>query len=330
MIVYLIRHNSQPKIRYACATTVSGEHPRHNIIDRRKNMVEIGYFSGAVPTVYDGDNVVNYPSSSLFILMPDKRYDVVIPCGDAGYTTVHSIGAEIGTLSYSVLNTEDAAEIWASMEAETDAIFLPSVLHTEEGEFQMLTALFCEAINHFAAGGISHEYQLMSVWYEIFGIMDGMFRMQIRSQLQIDMPSAMSSAHLYVRKAKQYICTNYKKHLTLSDIAKQLGISTGYLCTLFKQVTGHTVIEYLNLIRVQRIREQIIQGDTRNFPEICTEFGMSDIRYAQRLFKKHFGVSMYRCRQQDNGISLYHRNPWQEDTLDHDIFNEVAEKEVWE
>ena len=51
---------------------------------------------------------------------------------------------------------------------------------------------------------------------------------------KIDMPSAMSSAHLYVRKAKQYICTNYKKHLTLSDIAKQLGISTGYLCTLFK------------------------------------------------------------------------------------------------
>jgi len=63
-------------------------------------------------------------------------------------------------------------------------------------------------------------------------------------------------------------------------------------------------------------------GDMRNFPEICAEAGMSDIRYAQRLFKKYFGVSMHRCRQQDFGISLYHRNPWEEDMLDHDIFND--------
>ena len=138
------------------------------------------------------------------------------------------------------------------------------------------------------------------------------------------------SAHFYVRKAKQYICANYKRRLSLSDIAQELGISTGYFCSLFKQGTGYSAIGYLNMIRVQHIREQIIRGDTRSFPEICAEVGMSDIRYAQRLFKKYFGVSMYRCRQQDNGISLYHRNPWKEDALDHDIFNEGAEKELLE
>ena len=321
MTVYILRHESKPKVRFACATTVCSDTPRHNIIDRRSNILEIGYFTGTMPTVLDNKTVVDVSPHSLFLLTPDARYDVILPGGDFGYTTIHSIGAEIDTLSFDVMETDDAEEIYARMESVSDAIFLPRVLNAEEGDFQMLAALFREAINHFAAGGISHEYQLLSVWYEIFGIMDGMFRMQIRSQLQIDMPSAMSSAHLYVRKAKQYICTNYQKHLTLSDIAKQLGISTGYLCTLFKQGTGHTAIEYLNLIRVQRIREQIVRGDTRCFPEICADVGMNDIRYAQRLFKKYFGVSMQRCRQQDNGISLYHKNPWEEQ-IDHDIFKD--------
>lgn len=330
MRVYLLRHDSKPRVRFACATTVRSDIPRHNIIDRRNNMLEIGYFTGAMPTVSDGETSFTLQPLSLLLLPPDERYDVILPCGNAGYTTVHSIGAEIDTLSYSVLETEDAAEIWTCMEAETDAVFLPRILDAEEGEFQMLTALFRDAINHFAAGGVSHEYQLLAAWYEIIGIMDGIYRLQIRTQLQSDLPSETGSAHFYVRKAKQYICANYKRRLSLSDIAQELGISTGYFCSLFKQGTGYSAIGYLNMIRVQHIREQIIRGDTRSFSEICAEVGMSDIRYAQRLFKKYFGVSMYRCRQQDNGISLYHRNPWKEDALDHDIFNEGAEKEPLE
>ena len=330
MRVYLLRHDSKPRVRFACATTVRSDIPRHNIIDRRNNMLEIGYFTGGMPTVSDGETSFALPSLSLLLLPPDARYDVIIPGGDAGYTTVNSIGVEIDSLSYSIMETDSAEEIWTCMEDTPDAIFLPQILCAEEGEFQMLTALFRDGINHFAAGGISHEYQLLSVWYEIFGIMSGMFRTQIRSQLQSHQPLDIGSAHFYTQKVKQYICSNYKNHLTLPDIAQQLGISTSYLCSLFKQRTGYSVIGYLNLIRVQHIRERIVQGDSRPFPAICMEAGIHDIRYAQRLFKKHFGVSMQRCRQQDNGISLYHCNPWKEDALDHDIFNEGAEKELLE
>lgn len=322
MIVYQITHNSKPNIRYACAATVRSPQPRHNIIDRRQNMIEIGYHTGAAPRVQAGNDSFVIAPTSFFVVMPDERYEIHLPGGDAGYTTLYSIGAEIPTLSYSVLDTDDAAELYARMEAVPDAIFIPRMLCTEEGDYQMLTALFRDAINHFAAGGISHEYQLIADWFEILGILDGMFRAQIRSQLQIDQPAETGSAHFYVRKAKQYICSNYKEHLTLGAIADHLGISTGYLCTMFKRGTGYTIVQYLNLIRVQHIRKQIIGGDMRNFPEICAEAGMRDIRYAQRLFKKYFGVSMYRCRQQDFGISLYHRNPWEEDMLDHDIFND--------
>jgi len=59
MIIYQIQHNSKPSIRYACAATVRSPQPRNNIIDRRQNMIEIGYHTGAAPRVQVGNDTAD-------------------------------------------------------------------------------------------------------------------------------------------------------------------------------------------------------------------------------------------------------------------------------
>ena len=64
-------------------------------------------------------------------------------------------------------------------------------------------------------------------------------------------------------------------------------------------------------------------SSARTSARIC---GLHDRRYAQRLFKKYFGVSMQRCRQLGSGISLYHENPWKREHMESDIY-ETADSE---
>ena len=51
---------------------------------------------------------------------------------------------------------------------------------------------------------------------------------------------------VYCKKAMSYIAENIKENMSTNDVASYLGISTGYLCKLFKNVTGKTVVEYIN------------------------------------------------------------------------------------
>jgi AraC-like DNA-binding protein len=95
---------------------------------------------------------------------------------------------------------------------------------------------------------------------------------------------------LYSKKAIGYIAENIKENISTNDIASYLGISTGYLCKIFKIFTGKTVVEYINSYRIKRVAEMILVYNM-SLKEAGEKVGLYNEPYLSRLFKKYTGYS---------------------------------------
>ena len=106
----------------------------------------------------------------------------------------------------------------------------------------------------------------------------------------------------YVSQAVEYISVHLYSNITVSQIADALGISTGYLHNLFKTVLGQSVIEYINSLKLERVKELIaVRGATLR--QAGESVGIHDENYLSRLFKKHMGITASQFRKLTEGTT---------------------------
>lgn len=90
---------------------------------------------------------------------------------------------------------------------------------------------------------------------------------------------------IMLKKALAYIRANYDTQISLCDIAQAAGISPKYLCTFFKDMTGKTPFEYLNVYRIERAARKLINSDLP-VTQIAFSCGFNDLSYFIKTFKK--------------------------------------------
>lgn len=93
-----------------------------------------------------------------------------------------------------------------------------------------------------------------------------------------------------VERAKYFIRKNYRRDLSLDEVAREVNISSYYLSKLFKEETGENFIGYLTACRMEAARKMLADRNA-SIKEICIETGYSDPNYFSRIFKKTVGVS---------------------------------------
>lgn len=93
-----------------------------------------------------------------------------------------------------------------------------------------------------------------------------------------------------VRSAQEYITEHYTDNLTLTIVAEQIGVSGGYLSTLFHQYLQCGFVDYLNRVRVDRACSYLEQNYLKNY-EIAYKVGFRDEKYFSKVFKKVKGMS---------------------------------------
>ncbi|MCD8218283.1 MAG: helix-turn-helix transcriptional regulator [Clostridiales bacterium] len=91
--------------------------------------------------------------------------------------------------------------------------------------------------------------------------------------------------NIYVKKAKAIITSNLEKTVSVSQVAKQLGITSDYLCRVFKSNEGITVKQYLSEQRL-KTAARLLQSTDYPVIEICQLCGFSSQGYFAKLFKK--------------------------------------------
>lgn len=102
--------------------------------------------------------------------------------------------------------------------------------------------------------------------------------------------SEESIAHYSVNKALEYINEHYNEELTLQKVANVVGISPGYLSTLFNQDLQRGFSDYLNKVRVDKACIFLEQNYFKSY-EVAYKVGFRDEKYFSKVFKKIMGQS---------------------------------------
>lgn len=107
-----------------------------------------------------------------------------------------------------------------------------------------------------------------------------------------------------VGRAKEYIDEHYSEDLTLQHVAGHVGISQGYLSSLFTKKLGYGFIDYVNIIRINHACVYLQQNYFKTY-EIAYKIGFRDEKYFSKVFKKIKGVSpsQYRKGVKEAGTS---------------------------
>ena len=99
-----------------------------------------------------------------------------------------------------------------------------------------------------------------------------------------------------ISEIAEYITENYQLDISLSDISRDFFISKCYLSRIFKEVTGFTVNEYINIIRVKQAQE-LLENSAYNITEIAELVGYDSITYFEKIFKKYLELSPLKYRK---------------------------------
>ncbi|WP_337102640.1 response regulator transcription factor [Paenibacillus sp. YIM B09110] len=92
-----------------------------------------------------------------------------------------------------------------------------------------------------------------------------------------------------------YIEENYKI-VTLDDISQQFFLNKNYFCTLFKQSTNKSFMEFVTDIRITHAKRLLRETGLKTY-EIAEQVGYLDQRYFSQVFKKIVGQQPSQYRQ---------------------------------
>lgn len=93
-----------------------------------------------------------------------------------------------------------------------------------------------------------------------------------------------------VELAREYVEEHYYENIMLADVAQKVGISTGYLSTLFQKQLSKGFVDYLNEIRIEHACTYLRQNSLKTY-EIAYKVGFKDEKYFSKVFKKITGQS---------------------------------------
>lgn len=91
-----------------------------------------------------------------------------------------------------------------------------------------------------------------------------------------------------VKAAIRYIREHLSEDLSVETISAAAGFSKYYFCRGFKEITGRTVIDYLNYTRCGYARQLLASG-RYNVSEAAERSGFGNLSYFTKIYKKYIG-----------------------------------------
>ncbi len=102
-----------------------------------------------------------------------------------------------------------------------------------------------------------------------------------------------------VSQALDYIKNNYQHKISLASVSEHVGLSSGYLCRIFKEETGGSINACINNLRMTKAGK-MLKDKNSYIKEVAISVGFEDQLYFSRLFKRYYGMtpSEYRTAEQ--------------------------------
>jgi len=99
-----------------------------------------------------------------------------------------------------------------------------------------------------------------------------------------------------ILKTQEWIEENYRNSVNLEVLAEKIGMSLRQFNRRFKSATGETGIKYLQLVRVEAAKTDLIYTN-RSFEEISQNVGYENVSFFRRVFMSSTSVTPAVYRQ---------------------------------
>lgn len=93
-----------------------------------------------------------------------------------------------------------------------------------------------------------------------------------------------------IAKARSYISDHQEEDLSLNNVAQAVNMSAFYFCKTFKKSTGMTFTEYLARVRIEKVKNLLLNPHKR-ISEAAFEAGFQSLSQFNRVFRKVAGES---------------------------------------
>jgi AraC-like DNA-binding protein len=115
--------------------------------------------------------------------------------------------------------------------------------------------------------------------------------------------SDMTPTEQKIYAITSYIHSHYAEELSLNMLAQQFYISNYYLSHQFKDVTGFTLSDYIQMTRVRNVQSMLMSTQIP-ITEVALRCGFNSFSQFNRIFRKHIGMapSAYRKKYQAAAI----------------------------
>lgn len=99
----------------------------------------------------------------------------------------------------------------------------------------------------------------------------------------------------------EFLKQNYSQKLNLDDISQHFFLSRCYFATLFKKITGKSVFDYIQHIRIEEACRLLLETDQK-ITDIALSVGYANYRFFNKTFKKLVGMTALEYRKSQNVI----------------------------
>lgn len=98
-----------------------------------------------------------------------------------------------------------------------------------------------------------------------------------------------SNSYKLVNKVIVYLQDNYCSDIRLETVGKIVNIHPRYLCTLFRQITGKTITDFIRQIRIEKSKRLLLYTSL-SITEIAFEVGYNNSQYFSKIFSQTEGT----------------------------------------
>lgn len=103
-------------------------------------------------------------------------------------------------------------------------------------------------------------------------------------------PSKESMENHLVSAIKKYLSEHVREQVKIDDLCAEFGYSKTYLCKLFREQSGATVMDYFIKYKIEYVKK-LIRDKKYNFTEISDMLSFDNPQYFSRVFKRVTGIT---------------------------------------
>lgn len=152
---------------------------------------------------------------------------------------------------------------------------------------ERVTECISGMISEFTSETPGYELAVKSDIYRLIVLL---FRGHVRKVLsRNELNSRMDSLNRLDR-VLGYIGTHYEEKISVGAMADIANFSVCYFCRIFRRITGKTLTEYVNDIRLENSAEYLKQS-ALSVTEIALRCGFDSVNYYSRLFHRTYHSS---------------------------------------